>query len=1752
MKLPPPATAFSAPPNKAATAIAMHSLADKTGLDSLGGGRRPVASQDNELRQARARPLWHNRGLGGDMRQWHAKQFWQLLIIFMLLLFAAPAFAHRRLTFQAPSKSTEVNVKVGSLPIFHAQIQVLAHPNSHKTLQTTWTDFEGRAQIQPPENAFVRAVRTFRDADGRLRRLGSKSTEMVRGSKIDVELALEDVHGVWQVLPRSEILQILQLHRVPPGEIQSKIAALFAQLRAERDAAKRAQILTVQRALVAIDDGDVLIGLLEADFDVAQKANVPAELELDAQIAIATGKSLGPPSAEANGLLLEVFAAFFGGRPKDTLPAALSAIALYDQAIATEKRLGHLTSLQRQMAVACSIAALACVFTGDFQRADQIRRRGMEFETALQLNWDIAQSQRFVGDLALRAGDKDNAKTLYASSWNLVRQLRDEEEEISLILQIATLEPAEKQKRLWQLAGKIADSLHDLALTGKVYSQWGRALVQEGKYADALPLLDKAEFALRAASKDLPKLTQAYAQVIGGSGRGQAHYHLQHFPQAIADLGSALNADLADKRLDYAALDAQMLGYCFEETQKFADARKYLLQGAGLYQQNRDEDRSLALDLRRQAAQTWIDQPSPNLAEALQLSELALNDARAWHLRADEAEILEFQGNALALHGHDDAEQPKRAVKLLAQAVAIFAELNDEKPRAQAEDFYLSALRLGADALHTANDPVAAEMYRSAIALAEKLKRPADVASNQAGFALWQFEHGAFADAARLWLAETAFLDGNLADGEYQKTLKLLPTLTAEQKEMLKPFRRAMSSCDLAATALWNAGDLAAATTVLQKRLDLADGHQLHDEAMSTLRELCMYQYFGVNLPAYSATLAELSKRALTDDDRAQVRALGLYSALREENQTKRNEIFEELQQWLQPRLPTAHALPVMQRTGFAQAWLLLGTLEARTGSPKRGLQAMQTAATLLQPQARIGMLSEIGRTYRVLGQLQKAYDAQKQLVAAHETIEMFVPPALRIQTLIELLDLQRLLGQMSEARQTFVAAGKLADVVEHQKQLSAIDRKTLGDLWAIAAQTSMSAAKYSEARQAVASALRYYEGAGRDARTATAFVLKAQLDLLDAVQAAIEKMRSAKAVFDTTEQDKRLLSLRARLASAIDDAIDVDAYDVVLTSISALGLPQKNLESQALKHKLLEKAEQRARASGSLAHLPYLTFLIADVFRGDKDWPQVEQYLLKSIVDLKTLRSSLQSDETKVSLLNVNDEAIYGGLVEVLLQEGKIEQALEISEQGRGRAFLDVLATSDVRQTALQSKDQGKLSILIEQLQGLAATDNALDVEIVAPALAAQQIDPSSGRVRAAIKPQGQVKLKQGDKAQQLRELLAQIEKQRKSMAQSTSELSSLVTAPIVQIDEMKQIAKSRQTTLIEYYLHEGLTIFVVAPDGQIHEKTYRMDHDLGRLIAELRQSLGVQSGRGAVAIAEDDDKEQILTLGKERESSLDTLTRLLIDPVRPWLPTDEGASVTIVPHKQLFLLPFAVLPWAKDQPLIAKFTLNFVPAIGVLRYTGQRQRSTGMNAVIVGNPLMPQWNHQVLPPLPGAEAEGAEIAATLAAVVGKPWKVEKFGAARATEKNVTQAMQQADLIHLATHGIARDDQPMQSFIALAPDKKDDLTSGWLTVDDVFHLNLHANLVVLSACQTGLGRISGDGVMGLSRAFLYAGTPSVLVSLWSVSDEATKFQMHAFYQALVGGQTTAAALRTAQLATREKWPQPAMWAAFQLTGEAN
>jgi CHAT domain-containing protein len=222
----------------------------------------------------------------------------------------------------------------------------------------------------------------------------------------------------------------------------------------------------------------------------------------------------------------------------------------------------------------------------------------------------------------------------------------------------------------------------------------------------------------------------------------------------------------------------------------------------------------------------------------------------------------------------------------------------------------------------------------------------------------------------------------------------------------------------------------------------------------------------------------------------------------------------------------------------------------------------------------------------------------------------------------------------------------------------------------------------------------------------------------------------------------------------------------------------------------------------------------------------------------------------------------------------------------------------------------------------------------------------------------------------------------------------------------------------------------------------------------------------------------------------------------------------------------------------LIDNYSITYLPSVSAWPYIKQNVGKANANPLIIGNPVT---NNADLEPLPFAESEAQAIAGLYRTtpLIGK----------NATESAVQSQVGRAGVLHLAAHGSYNTIDPMYSAIYLAPDEQND---GLLETHEIYGLDLkHTDLVVLSACDTQLGELStGDELVGLTRAFLFAGTPSVISSLWSVDDKATQLLMEKFYTYWRSGKGKAEALRQAQMDVRAEYPNPYYWAGFVLNGD--
>lgn len=389
--------------------------------------------------------------------------------------------------------------------------------------------------------------------------------------------------------------------------------------------------------------------------------------------------------------------------------------------------------------------------------------------------------------------------------------------------------------------------------------------------------------------------------------------------------------------------------------------------------------------------------------------------------------------------------------------------------------------------------------------------------------------------------------------------------------------------------------------------------------------------------------------------------------------------------------------------------------------------------------------------------------------------------------------------------------------------------------------------------------------------------------------------------------------------------------------------------------------------------------------------------------------------------------------------------------------------------------------------------------------------------------------------------------------------------TIDSISIEQIKQVAKIQNATLVQYSLlnedtqESELVMWVIKPTGEITMRRVdlkawqqKSKTSLTELITKARNQIGVRRNYNKGIITVSGESQE-----KSSRKSWKKLHQVLIQPIADLLPKNPSARVIFIPQNKLFLVPFAALQDNNGKYLIEKHTISTAPSIQVLDLLHQRkiarneQKSfvpttmTDDELLIVGNPTAPkvsltQGDSCKPLSLPGAEKEAKNIA--------QIFNTQALTGDSATETAIVDKMSQARIIHLAAMTYPNDCKTNNSpgVIALASSNQDD---GWLRTSEIQDLNLKADLVVLSGCETALGRITGDGVIGLSRSFLGAGADSVIGSLWNVPDIPTASLVTDFYDNLSENTDKAGALRQAMLETMKKYPNPRDWAGFTLVG---
>jgi CHAT domain-containing protein len=497
---------------------------------------------------------------------------------------------------------------------------------------------------------------------------------------------------------------------------------------------------------------------------------------------------------------------------------------------------------------------------------------------------------------------------------------------------------------------------------------------------------------------------------------------------------------------------------------------------------------------------------------------------------------------------------------------------------------------------------------------------------------------------------------------------------------------------------------------------------------------------------------------------------------------------------------------------------------------------------------------------------------------------------------------------------------------------------------------------------------------------------------------------------------------------------------------------------------------------------------------------------LRAAIAEIERVSTGLTAEERRSAFLADKWDA-YVELALVERARGQGHAAFEASERLRARQMLDLLARgrvigggdADRDPTAREQDLRRRIDELTRQVESAANGE---------PELRGPALDEAAGAAREAL---ARAQDTYGDLLVELRE--------------ANPAYAALVRGEIAPAHEVMS-ALAPDEALLEYLVGDSTTVVFVVTRDSVAAVDLNVTR---RTIAEL-----VDFARGTLGSP---------TEGAARQAWRAPMRRLfqyLVTPVEASGLLASKRRLLIAPHADLHYLPFAALlaPGPTGQPLIARYVIEYVPSASVwLRLRGRPEPARGGGVLA----LAPR-----AAALPGSRAEVAAIGrihGTRARVLVGPGATEREFRALAPEQ---------EIVHLATYGVLNKHNPLFSFVELGAGGGED---GRLEVHEVFGLTLNARLLVLSACQTGVGAGAladvppGDDWVGLVQGFLFAGASNVLATLWPVQDVATARLMERFYTELAAGRPEAEALAEAQrAASREAGTaHPFFWAGFAL-----
>jgi CHAT domain-containing protein/Tfp pilus assembly protein PilF len=836
-------------------------------------------------------------------------------------------------------------------------------------------------------------------------------------------------------------------------------------------------------------------------------------------------------------------------------------------------------------------------------------------------------------------------------------------------------------------------------------------------------------------------------------------------------------------------------------------------------------------------------------------------------------------------------------------------------------------------------------------------------------------------------------------------------------------------------------------------------------------------------------------------------------------------------------------ALPIHQAAGNnnleAETLNNIGAAYWSLGETQKALEkfneALQIKRALGDRSWEAVTLNNIGAAYQSLGETQKAMEKYNEaLPLRREVGDRYGEAA----TLHNIGAVYRLVGEPRKALEKYNEALLHSQAIGDRSG-EAETVSSIGVVYQSLGETQKALEKYNEA-------LPILQAVGD--RIGEASVLSntgVVYQSLGETQKALEKYNEA-------------LSLSRTIGDRKWEAITLNSIGAVYDE---LGEIQKALERY-------NEALPLRREVGDRNGEAYTLLGIARVEQKRGNLIQARQIIEQAVGLIESLRTNIASQELRASYF-ANRQEFFESYIDVLMQMRKQNStaafeavALAVSERARARSLLELLKESraDIR--------QGVDSSLLERERSL------------------QQRLNGKAAMQARLLNRKHTPEQADDAAKEIAAITAEYEEVQAQIRARSPRYAALTQPQPLGLVEIQQQALDEDTLLLEYALGEKRSYLWLVSQRSID--SYELP-PRAEVEAATRRAYKLFTTRPKRGTPPD---TQLITQAR-------TLSRMLLGPVAPRL---GGKRLVIVAPGALSYLPFAALPAPEDkerpagdyEPLIAKQEVVSIPSASVLsiiRHEMAGRQRAAKSVAVLADPVFEESDPRLAtakngkssgeaPTVPATDAELSELTRSIRTMnfsdardgftrlafsrqeaesiialtpKGTGLKATDFNASRTLA--LSQQLSQYRILHFATHGLLNSERPELSGLVFSLiDQQGKPQDGFLRLHEIYNLQLNADLVVLSACETGLGKeIKGEGLIGLTRGFMYSGAPRVVASLWNVDDLATAELMKLFYQRMLkDGMPAGAALRAAQLelSGQKRWASPYFWAGFVLHGE--